>query len=297
MLRAFLDEHPDFARWLEPIQDRGKRLAAVVRAPIDVAPTLKRILWHKLPGSVATSATLAVAGRFGHWQGRVGLSEAETSVHASPFDHASQALLALPRDLPDPRKPEFLARSAECVLECVAASNGGAFVLCTSYEAVEVYAAALSRALPGTLVLAQGRMPRSVMLQRFMEHRDAVLVGVDSFWEGVSVKGDALRLVVIPRLPFRVPSDPLQEARLERIKARGRDAFRSYSLPHAVLRLRQGYGRLIRSTTDRGVVVVLDRRIHERSYGALMLRSLPPARKVNAPWRRVIEEVREFYAP
>ena len=94
-----------------------------------------------------------------------------------------------------------------------------------------------------------------------------------------------------------MPSDPLQEARLERIKARGRDAFRSYSLPHAVLRLRQGYGRLIRSTTDRGVVVVLDRRIHERSYGALMLRSLPPARKVNAPWRRVIEEVREFYAP
>ncbi|TNE91435.1 MAG: hypothetical protein EP330_05180 [Deltaproteobacteria bacterium] len=295
VLREWLDEHPDFARWAEPVRDRSHVFAGIVRAPIDVAPTLKRILWGKLPGSVCTSATLAVAGKFQHWQAQVGLFDAETALHPSPFDHAQQALLALPRDLPNPKHETFLPRTAESLVEAIDIANGGAFVLCTSYEAVGYYTRALRRANPRRLVLSQGETPRPVMLQRFLDHPDAVLVGTDSFWEGISVKGDALRLVVIPRLPFRVPSDPLQEARVERIQAKGLDAFRAYSLPHAVIRLRQGYGRLIRSTTDRGVVLILDRRIHEASYGALMIRSLPPARRLNAPWRRVREELIRFY--
>ncbi|MCO4743216.1 MAG: helicase [Proteobacteria bacterium] len=295
ILREWLDEHPDFARWAEPMRDRERVFGAIVRAPIDVAPTLRRILWDPLPGSIATSATLAVGHSFGHWQAQVGLWDAECAVLPSPFDHRAQALLALPRDLPTPNHDSFLRRTSECVVQAARAAHGGVFVLATSYEAVKAYAAALRRAEPGSLVLAQGETPRSVMLQRFIDHPGAVLVGTDSFWEGVSVKGDTLRLVIIPRLPFRVPSDPLQEARVERITSKGKDAFRAYSLPHAVIRLRQGYGRLIRSKTDRGVVLILDRRIHERSYGALMIRSLPDARRLNTNWKRVEEELVSFF--
>ena len=145
------------------------------------------------------------------------------------------------------------------------------------------------------LHLAGRLLARAEILRSFRENPRSVLVGTDSFWEGVSVKGEGLRQVVIPRLPFRVPTDPLQQARHERAAAQGKDPFRAYTLPQAVLRLRQGFGRLIRATTDRGVVLILDRRVHDRSYGALMLRSLPPARRVNGPWRRVRQALAEFW--
>ena len=133
------------------------------------------------------------------------------------------------------------------------------------------------------------------MLDQFRQEQ-GVLVGTDSFWEGVSVPGDALRMVIIPRLPFRVPTEPLRVARHELLKARGLDPFRAYSLPEAVIKLKQGYGRLIRTKSDRGVVLILDRRVHERRYGTIMLRSLPPARRVVGPWRRVHEELKRFYS-
>ena len=145
-------------------------------------------------------------------------------------------------------------------------------------------------------ILAQGQRGREQLFRQFLEHRDSVLVGTDSFWEGVSVKGEGLRQVIIPRLPFRVPTHPVAQARVEAAEARGHDPFRSYALPEAVIKLRQGFGRLIRAKSDRGAVVVLDRRIHERAYGRVFLHSLPPATRVTGPADRVEERLRLFFS-
>jgi ATP-dependent DNA helicase DinG len=298
-LRAFLDlgDDPDRCRWVEAIRRRNREpSAAVCVAPIDLAATLDALLWSAVDATVCTSATLTVGQSFAFFQTRTGCLEPETAMIPSPFDHFQQCLLGLPRDLPPPNDPAFLDASARVVVEAVRASGGGAFVLCTSYKAVDAYGRALRQALPSHVpVLTQGTTARTTLLERFRDHANAVLVGTDSFWEGVSVKGRALRLVIIPRLPFRVPTDPLHQARHERILRRGNDPFRAYSLPEAALKLRQGFGRLIRSRDDRGVVLILDRRLHERSYGRVLLASLPPARRLSAPWRRVRDEVEGFF--
>lgn len=294
-VRDLLEGDADRCAWIEARSDRHGVRAELAHAPIEVGPVLRRILWDKLPGTSAASATLTVAGRFTHWQVRVGQPEAEQDVLPSPFDHANQALLALPRDLPLPEAPDFLAATAAVVVEAVRASRGGAFVLCTSYDAVDAYARAVREAFPRGRLLVQDRTGRAGLVEQFRDARDAVLIGTDSFWEGVDVRGDALRLVIIPRLPFRVPTDPLTEARYERAKARGLDPFQAFSLPEAIIKLKQGYGRLIRSRSDRGVVLMLDRRLHDRPYGRIMLSSLPPARRVVGPWRRVSEELRGWF--
>ncbi len=297
-LRAFIAGADDAeCRWLEVSRRRNRApSAAVCIAPIDLAKVLQRILWEPLGGSVCTSATLTVGGSFAFWQDRVGNKVAQTRMLPSPFDHFNQALLGLPRDLPQPNHPDYLHRAAQVVVEAVRIAGGGAFVLCTSYRAVEAFATALRAAMPAHMpVLAQGTAARSALLGRFKQHRSAVLVGTDSFWEGVSVKGDALRLVIVPRLPFRVPTEPLRQARHERLVNLGRDPFRAYSLPEAALKLRQGYGRLIRAASDRGVVLLLDRRLHERSYGRVLLAALPPARRIAASWERVAHEMKRFY--
>lgn len=284
--------------WIEPEPGKpGEETAAVGEAPIEVGDVLRRILWDPFPQTIATSATLTVAGRFEHTARRVGLPEDPPQselILPSPFDHYSQALLGLPRDLPPPEDPRFLAESAAVVCKAVEISDGGAFVLCTSYAAVGHYATALRKA-GSWPVLAQGDAGRDVLLERFRESRRSVLVGTDTFWEGISIRGDGLRLVIIPRVPFRVPTEPLLEARCERLAERGLDPFRSYTLPEAVLKLRQGYGRLIRSKTDRGAVLLLDRRIQEMPYGTILLRSLPPARRITGPWQRVREALEELY--
>lgn len=293
---GFLDDDPERCRWTAP--DRGRRGVALTKlalAPIEVRDTLRRILFDPIPGVTCTSATLTVANRFNFFRARTGLSGGHEVTYPSPFDHAQQAVLGLPRDLPPPNHPDFLRASTDTILAAVDASDGGAFVLCTSYRAVDHYAAALRRR-GGRTVLAQGHGSRHRLLERFKEGRRAVLVGTDSFWEGVSVKGDGLRLVVIPRLPFRVPTEPLLQARHERIQQQGYDPFRAYALPETVIKLRQGYGRLIRGHRDRGAVVLLDRRIHDRAYGRILLQSLPPARRVMGPWRRVEEELRRLFA-
>jgi ATP-dependent DNA helicase DinG len=297
-----LEDDPSRCRWLEPELSRGERSAAGCTAPIEVGAVLREILWLPYPGAVATSATLTVAQRFEHLSRRIGLPPEPAPLELilpSPFDHAQQALLGLPRDLPVPDDPRFLEESAAIVAEAVRISDGGAFVLCTSHASVQHYAAALRQREPpglGRPVLAQGEAGRGVLLDRFRENRRAVLVGTDTFWEGISVRGEGLRLVVIPRIPFRVPTEPLLEARHERIAQRGGDPFKAYSLPEAVLKLRQGYGRLIRSSTDRGVVLLLDRRVQDKPYGTTILRSLPPARRVTGPWQRVRQELLEVYA-
>jgi ATP-dependent DNA helicase DinG len=293
---GFLEEAPGRVRWIEPARDRrGEPGASLCHAPVEVADVLRTVLWQRVPGVACTSATLTVADRFDHWIIRHGAGAPETGSWPSPFDHRRQAVLGLPRDLPTPDEPGFLDASARVIAEAVERSNGGAFVLCTSFDAVRTYTAALRRAQPRRTILGQGEAGREVLLARFRENPRAVLVGTDSFWEGVSVKGDGLRLVILPRLPFRVPTEPLRLARYEAIQARGADPFRAYALPEAVLKLRQGYGRLIRSHTDRGVVLLLDRRVHDRWYGQIVLRSLPDARRVVGPWRMVSEEMGRFF--
>lgn len=291
--RAFLDDDTENVRFLDP----GAAGVVAVRAPIDVGPIVRSLLEERLHGRAYTSATLAVNGSVTHWQGRVGIDpEARFATFPSPFDYREQALLVLPKDLPLPDAPEWLDEVAACIHEAVLASRGGAFVLCTSHEAVRQLADRAEAAL-GTrhAILRQGRGTKGPLLQRFREDRGAVLFGTDSFWEGVSVRGDGLRLVIIPRLPFRVPTEPVAEARHERVRSQGVDPFRAFSLPEAVIKLRQGFGRLVRARSDRGAVLVLDRRIHEQWYGRVFLASLPDATRAVGPRRVVLQRLREFY--
>lgn len=294
---SLLDDDPQQCRWIEPPRSRRAPAASLNVAPIDVGPVLRRLIWGALPGTACTSATLTVAGSFSFWQRRVGLVEPRTGTFPSPFDYAEQAVLGLPRDLPPPDHPAFMEATSAVIAEAVTLSSGGVFVLCTSHAAVEGYTEALRQRLPPVhAILPQGPTGRDALLRRFREDPRAVLIGTDSFWEGVSVRGWGLRQVIVPRLPFRVPSDPLHAARVESEQRQGRDPFRSIVLPQAVLRMRQGFGRLIRSRADRGVVLLLDRRLHERHYGRIILRSLPPARPVRGTWPEVREALEAYWA-
>jgi ATP-dependent DNA helicase DinG len=291
--RAFLDDAEGEVRWFDP----GRRAVAAARAPVDVAPFLRDVLVDRPFASVLTSATLAVNGRIDHFAGRTGLTDAAFESFPSPFDYEKQAILALPKDLPSPDSSEWLDAVADVLVQAIDASRGGAFVLCTSHDAVRTLGDRVESVLGRRhAILRQGRGAKGRLLQLFREDRGAVLFGTDSFWEGVSVRGDGLRLVAIPRLPFRVPTEPVAEARYERIRAHGGDPFRAYSLPEAVLKLRQGFGRLVRSGTDRGAVLVLDRRLHEMWYGRVFLASLPNARRVVGPTRMVLGQLHAFYA-
>lgn len=250
---------------------RARLLAA---RPIDVAPILERAL--AATPTICVSAALRVGQSFVHIRQRLGMADAGEIAVESPFDYQKQARLYLPDDLPEPNASDFADRAAERVVSLAQASHGGAFVLCTSYRMLSIMRAALEAetSLP---VISQGDGPKSKILEHFAEHGDAVLVGTLSFWTGVDVPGDALRLVVMDKLPFASPGDPIVAATIEHMRARGREPFRRFQLPHAALLLRQGFGRLIRRRTDRGLVAILDRRMTTRGYGKLLLRSLPPA--------------------
>jgi ATP-dependent DNA helicase DinG len=287
---------PTTCRWAQRANARGPATAALCAAPIEVAGRLQQILWQGVTGVVCTSATLATAGNFVPWRQRHGLGEADELTLPSPFDFAKQALLGLPRDLPPPDAPGWIERVCEVVGAAVQISGGGTFVLCTSYATVTSIAAALRSTLGAELpVYAQGEGGRALLLERFKAEPKATLVATDAFWEGVSVRGQGLRQVIIPRLPFRVPTDPLRAARYEAVKRSGRDPFRALALPAAALKLKQGVGRLIRSKDDRGVILLLDRRLHDRSYGRVLLASLPPARRVTGPWRHVSRALRQAF--
>jgi ATP-dependent DNA helicase DinG len=252
---------------------------------------------------VLTSATLTVGGSFGYLRRRTGLDLLEPErlqelALASPFDYAEQSLVAIPRDLPDPTSFAFRQPLADAVLRAVSISRGGAFVLFTSFDLLRQTHAALKTALEnqGLTVLRQGEGGgRHQLLARFRKEQHAVLFGTDSFWEGVDVKGDALRLVVIARLPFQVPTEPIQQARAERITSLGGDPFREMSVPQAVLKLRQGFGRLIRSRSDRGAVLILDSRMVTKNYGARFRKSLPQAAQLIAPLDEAFNRMEQFF--
>ncbi len=247
--------------------------------PFDVAGRFAAMTGATRAAWIFTSATLSVGEDFAHFTSRLGLGEAETLAIPSPFDFESQALLYLPPRLPDPSAPAHTQAVIDCAIPLIEASAGGAFVLFTSHRALQ-RAADLLRARWAELadfpLLVQGEAPREQLLRRFRESGNAVLLGTASFWEGVDVKGDALRLVIIEKLPFASPDDALTKARIEHLKANGGNAFREYQLPEAALALKQGVGRLIRSETDRGVVVICDPRLVDKPYGRVFRASLPP---------------------
>jgi ATP-dependent DNA helicase DinG len=252
--------------WAEP--------DAVAWAPVEVAGELGALLWDDGPTAILVSATLATGGRFGFVKHRLGLEADELAV-GSPFDYRDQALLYVPRTMPDPRSEGALERVAEEVLALCSISQGRALVLTSSYRALNELAERIRPRLPYR-VLVQGEAPRERLLEAFRDDVGSVLIATSTFWQGIDVQGEALSLLVIDKLPFSAPGDPLYEARCERVDADGGDWFREYALPSAVLQLRQGFGRLIRSHVDRGVVAVLDPRLRTKAYGRAFLSSLPP---------------------
>jgi ATP-dependent DNA helicase DinG len=290
-------------RWLER---RGRKtpnlsLAAV---PLDLAPVLKENLFDRVETVVLTSATLAAGGEFAFLEERLGLALPPPRVrvreiHASPFDFAAQCLFGIPTDLPEPRADEsgHDAAVARVLVELAEASDGGMFVLFTSHGALRRTADAVRGALRSRWpLLVQGEGQRDQLLRRFRASGSAILLGTDSFWEGVDVPGPALRALILAKLPFKVPSEPLTAARLERLEAQGLNGFAHYLVPLAALKLKQGFGRLIRSTSDVGAVLLLDRRAVTRPYGAVIRAGLPPARTVVGPWAEVRGACAEFFA-
>jgi ATP-dependent DNA helicase DinG len=266
--------------WVEEDGDNGRNLA-LVSAPVDVSSDLHTHLWSQLKSATLTSATLSAggAGGFAHLASRLGIREPSTLLLGSPFRYREQARLIADSTLPDPREGDAYEDALpDAVLRHVRRTKGHAFVLFTSYSSLDRCHAACVNALrsEGYTVLKQGDgLPRGRMLEEFRAAGSAVLFGTDSFWEGVDVPGDALQNVIITRLPFAVPTHPLQEARTQAIKDRGGDAFREYSLPQAILKFKQGFGRLIRTATDTGIVVVLDKRLVKMRYGRQFIDALP----------------------
>ena len=255
--------------------------------PIDVGPILKTALFDELECAVLTSATLAVGGGFEYMRGRLGLEYAREVVLPSHFDYQSQALFYVPPDLPDPRTPQFGSKAADRIRRLLEVTRGRAFVLFTSYAQMnDVY-----QRLLGELefpMLLQGDAPKSALLQEFRLTPNAVLFATSSFWQGVDVQGEQLSCVIIDRLPFAVPSDPVVAARVKAIDADGGNAFFQYQVPAAVITLKQGFGRLIRSLHDRGLLVLLDNRILKKQYGKVFVESLPPYRRTTD--LRAVEE-------
>ena len=265
--------------WIERRRGgRDKSNVFLQATPIDVAPILKTCLFDRLECAVLTSATLAVGGGFDYMRRRLGLEQTRELVLASHFDYANQAMFYVPPDLPDPRTPQFAAKAADCIRRLLEITRGRAFVLFTSYAQMnEIY-----QRLLGELefpMLLQGDAPKTALLEEFRLTPNAVLFATSSFWQGVDVQGEQLSCVIIDRLPFAVPTDPVVAARVKSIDAEGGNAFFQYQVPAAVISLKQGFGRLIRSLHDRGLLVLLDNRILKKAYGRVFVESLPAYRR------------------
>ncbi len=293
---------PATVRWLERTS-RGQQVA-LHAVPLDLAPMLRALLFDRLDTVLLTSATLAAGGEFEFLESRLGLQGEDSPVtvreiFASPFDFPAQCLFGIPTDLPEPREDEVGhgAALARVVTDLAWASDGGMFVLFTSHAALRRAAGELRGTLSARWpLLVQGEASRDLLLRRFREAGNAILLGTDSFWEGVDVPGRALRALVLHKLPFKVPSEPITAARLERLAEQGADGFSSYLLPHAALKLKQGFGRLIRSRRDAGVVLLLDPRVVTRRYGPLVLGGLPRAERIVGSWAQVRTRCEDFFA-
>ncbi len=292
--------------WIEIREGRIGRNKGVIttlcQAPLEVAESLNIALYQRFRSLIMTSATLTVAGAFGYFHSRVGLDRVERGrlielALDSPFDYQQQALVAIPTDLPEPGKPGFAEAVREAVEKALLCSQGRSFVLFTSYALLRQVHDEVAPILEAQRLrcLRQGEENRHQLLKRFAAEETSILFGTDSFWEGVDVPGRSLEQVIIARLPFRVPTEPVLEARAQAIEQRGGNSFMEYTVPQAVIRFKQGFGRLIRHRNDRGVVLILDTRVVKKRYGKMFLRSLPPARVVQGTSDEVFTEVGQFF--
>jgi ATP-dependent DNA helicase DinG len=284
------DPHPTRVAWIHA----RARTVSVGASPVELGGMLRETLFDRVPVVICTSATLATATASSsscHFaKARLGAPpETRELVLPSPFDFASRAALYLPRDLPEPNDPRFDAAAAERIAELVRVTGGGAFVLCTSNRAMKRIHDALAGRI-ATPLLLQGTAPKQTLLDGFKQKGDAVLVATMSFWEGVDVPGRALRLVILDRIPFAVPTDPIVLARCAALDRSGGNSFAEYSIPSAAITLKQGFGRLLRSEKDLGIVAILDRRMTTRGYGKRLLAALPPARRMTS-----LDDVRAFW--
>lgn len=284
-------DDPSQVRWIEVFS----QALALNLTPLDVAEIFRRQLEGHPRAWIFTSATLAVGADFSHYCNELGLTEADTGYWGSPFDYGANALLYVPTGMPDPNSPGYVEAVMEAAYPAIVAAGGRAFLLCTSLRAMRLIHGLLKErfaqdgiAFP---LLLQGEGAKAELLARFRSLGNAVLVASQSFWEGVDVRGEALSLVVIDKLPFAPPDDPVLSARIEQLKKAGKNAFMDYQLPRTVISMKQGAGRLIRDETDRGVLMICDPRLVNKPYGRRVWQSLPPMRR-----SRAIDEVRAFFA-
>ncbi|WP_394839680.1 ATP-dependent DNA helicase [Pendulispora rubella] len=283
------DEDPQAMRNVAWVETREKSVA-IGSSPVHVGGLLRGALFDRVSAVICTSATLAAAGGFHFAKARLGATpEAEELIVASPFDYGSRAGFYVARDLPEPTNPAFEAAAAERIIELVEMTKGGAFVLATSNRAMKNLCGILRGRIREPILL-QGEAPKQILLARFRELGNAVLVATMSFWEGVDVPGHALRLVVLDKIPFAVPTDPLVASRSAEVERQGGNPFSQYSVPAAAILLKQGFGRLLRTRKDGGVIALLDRRATTKGYGRMLLSSLPPARRLGS-----MDDVRAFW--
>ena len=306
-LDLFTDAEATTCAWFEVGRGRiGRGVGIVTRlctAPLEVAGSLKEAVYDRFRTVVMTSATLAVGDSFDYFRQRVGLDRSEPErqaelLLASPFDFARQALVAVPTDLPEPGRPGYPEAVRDLTERAVLAADGRSFVLFTAYALLRRVYGELAPVLEarGYRCLRQGEDNRHRLLKKFAQDATSVLFATDSFWEGVDVPGRSLEQVVITRLPFKVPTEPVLAARAEAIEAAGGDPFMAYTVPQAVIKFKQGFGRLIRHRDDRGVVLILDSRVVKKGYGRVFLRSLPAARVLAAPADTIFAEIGRFFA-
>ncbi|MCZ6791296.1 MAG: DEAD/DEAH box helicase family protein [Candidatus Dadabacteria bacterium] len=301
VISTFLSTEEDgFVRWVEGRMGRGGILSGLGLSPLDISSTLKERLYSKCDTVVMTSATMAVNKSFGFLKSGLGLEDeqrVQELILPSPFNYEEQLLLTIPDDIPEPGNVGYSDAISDLITKAVKASNGNALILFTSYTLLETVYKNIYGELEddGILTLKQGAFPRGKLLDKFRIEDNSVLFATDSFWEGVDVPGDALKLVVITRLPFRVPTEPIIEARVEYMENQGLNSFTDYSVPVAVLKFKQGFGRLIRTKTDKGAVLVLDKRLISKFYGKFFLNSLPDCTRLIDSSQNIIRNLKYFF--
>jgi ATP-dependent DNA helicase DinG len=301
VIGSFLNSEDDgYVRWIEGRIGKGGILSGIGLSPLDISPELKERLYSRCQTVVMTSATMAVRKSFSFLKSGLGLENNDRVrefIIPSPFNYKEQAVVLIPNDIPEPVEAGYSERISPGILEAIKASSGNALILFTSYSLLEKVYREIREELEelGIIPLKQGSLPRARLLDRFKVEDNSVLFATDSFWEGVDVPGDALRLVILTRLPFRVPTEPIIEARVEHMEKQGINSFLEYTVPVAVLKFKQGFGRLIRTRTDRGAVLVLDKRIISKNYGKYFLDSLPRCKKVVGATEEVIKELEIFF--